>query len=218
MKIISKSPLFLTDHRISLTSVDILGSNRFYSCSIAFSPSPILHSQDLTKHPASANPDNAYESVANPFLSPIPFSYVRDKAFVLVFFSMTDIYMYNLFSSKVTNNVIINDNYHVFIKVRYCKNSFAMCGNQFVLNYNGTNDIKILRDIVEARLNEFFAIYNVSDEDVVYVQLSFSKLNTKLLSEFALDKKSIDNKSVSETVHKQISDITNIPLSVNEAF
>lgn len=53
-----------------------------------------------------------------------------------------------MFVNKIINNIGINEKYHVFVKIRYCVDSFAMCGNQFAFGFTHNDDIHGLQEIV----------------------------------------------------------------------
>lgn len=95
-----------------------------------------------------------------------------------------------------------------------------MCGNQFSFDYTNTSNIENLQTLVEGRIFDFFGNYKLSDDDVVYVQLRFRKVNTQLLSKFSIVN---DNTEVevynfmAKSVYKKLDGLSNIPVSVNES-
>lgn len=94
-----------------------------------------------------------------------------------------------------------------------------MCGYQFSFDYTGIQDVQGLHENVEDRIAEFYKDYNITDEDVVYVQISFRKVNIQLLAEFCLDDDSteIDN-FITKPVYKKLEGLSNVPVSVNEFY
>src|SRR6266567_2760366 len=84
----------------------------------------------------------------------------------------------------------------------------------YSVHYVPVTDDKIydLLSIVIDRLEEAFEEYSLIDESVVYVQLTFRRLDTKLLSVFSLDKSNhISNTDIISTKRK-----LNLPVSVSE--
>jgi len=55
-----------------------------------------------------------------------------------------------------------------------------MCGNQFGFNYKSTNDIDKLFSIVIDKIDESLQGYGLSDDDIVWVQLTFRVVDVKL--------------------------------------
>lgn len=55
-----------------------------------------------------------------------------------------------------------------------------MCGNQFGFNYKSTDDIDKLFSIVIDKIDESFQGYGLSDDDIVWVQLTFRVVDVKL--------------------------------------
>ena len=108
----------------------------------------------------------------------------------------------------------------MFVKIRYLVDYFGMCGNQFSFDYTNTSNIENLQTVVQGRMSDFFGNYKLFDDDVVYVQLSFRKVNIQLLSEFSLlnDNTEIDVYDfISKSVYKKLDGLSNIPVSVNES-
>lgn len=68
------------------------------------------------------------------------------------------------------------NNYTVYVKVRYDVDNFFMAGNQFGFRYdNETNLSDLYFDILQ-RLEQYYSSYNLSDSDIVYIQVSFRSL------------------------------------------
>lgn len=56
------------------------------------------------------------------------------------------------------------------------------------------------------------------NDDIVYIQLSFRKLDVKLLTDFTLDKNSIVNDNMTSKEVYSITSTTNLPVSTNESY
>ena len=56
----------------------------------------------------------------------------------------------------------------------------------------------------------------MTNDDIVYVQLTFRKLDIKLLANFTLDKNSIVNNNITDREIDTITSTTNIPMSTEE--
>lgn len=115
----------------------------------------------------------------------------------------------DMVSSKISfGNICI-----VFIKVRYDYNNFFMAGNQFGFNYSSNDKIDNLLQIVNNRLENALEAYNISDDSILYVQLTLKPMDTKLLSEFMLFYKPRHiTKEESMVTNKNL----NIPLSIKK--
>ena len=92
-----------------------------------------------------------------------------------------------------------------------------MAGSQFGLNYNNVSQIDSLFDIVKIRIASTFDVYNMTNDDIVYIQLTFRKLDIKLLADFTLDKNSIVNDNITDREINTIISTTNIPMSTDES-
>lgn len=62
-----------------------------------------------------------------------------------------------------------------------------MAGNQFGFSYESDNSLDDLYNITRYKLEDYFKEYNLIDEDIVYIQISFRKNNLKLLADFKKD-------------------------------
>lgn len=58
-----------------------------------------------------------------------------------------------------------------------------MAGSEFGFDYSSSEKIDNLLQIVKIRLEEYFDVYDISDESILYVQLSFMRMDNKLLSQ-----------------------------------
>lgn len=63
-----------------------------------------------------------------------------------------------------------------------------MVGNQFGFNFSSKKDIDNLFTSVISRLEDYFSAYNLTNDDIIYIQISLRKTDQKLLSKFYLDK------------------------------
>lgn len=62
-----------------------------------------------------------------------------------------------------------------------------MAGNQFGFYYLSNHNIIELFDNVNIRLQDYLSSYNLVDEDILYIQLSFRTIDKKIYSELKLD-------------------------------
>ena len=159
---------------------------------------------------------NVVKQNNNPFDDVIPTRLIRkSEKPIFLYLSMDDLYNTSSFKHKVENCLIVDGIYTVFVKVRYNIDSFFIAGNQFGFEYKNINSINDLLSCVNIRLEQYFSSYNLTDESIIYIQLSFSKLDKKLVSEFKLEKKDHnDNKLISyKNITKQI---LSVPVSINK--
>jgi hypothetical protein len=89
-----------------------------------------------------------------------------------------------------------------------------MAGNQFGFNYRSDFDIKCLYQQVKFRLDDYFSHYHLTNNDILYVQLSFRMMDIKFFSKFKIDKPIY----VSHTDHNKLNKMISIPVSVNENY
>lgn len=158
----------------------------------------------LNKQPASS------ENSLKVFNNPIPSTYVSSKGLpIQMYFSIYELNSLD-FTSRISKYLPVDFVYTVFIKVRYNVDEFFMA--QFGFNYTSESDIKGLLDVVSSKLQDYMADYNLSDDAIVYIQISFRQKNKKLLSEFLLDKPSHIPDGQVGLVASELS----IPLSINE--
>jgi hypothetical protein len=134
---------------------------------------------------------------------------------VTVYLGVADSYDLTLFSEKMLNvNLDLNNVYTVYVKVRYSKDSFFMVGNQFGFKYASEKDLEVLFNDIRARLEEYFSYYNLVDEDIIYIQVSFRLLDRMIYSDIAIDKEVLENVSVPEK--KETLDLVSIPTTTEE--
>ena len=144
----------------------------------------------------------------------IPSQYVQSKNKPLVvYFALHELYGPK-FNDIITREIPMRLIYTVIVKVRYDVDNFFMAGNQFGFNYDSQYKINDLLTVINNKLDDYFSDYNLSDESVLYVEVTFRQLDNKLLSEFALQTpvyvKGSENKALVTT-----RDL-NIPVSVNK--
>ena len=90
-----------------------------------------------------------------------------------------------------------------------------MVGNQFGFKYNSSNDIQYLFNNTKVRLEEYFIKYDLQDEDILYVQISFRLLDRKIFSGISIDKQRVENLSLIEK--KATLDLITIPVITKES-
>ena len=132
-------------------------------------------------------------------------------------FSLNDIYNYTIFGTKINNFVTNNCNYSVYIKIRYYGDSFITAGCQFGFNFNDvSSNIPYLWDEINNRLEESFNQYSLTNHDVVYVQIYFRIVDTKLVSGLYKHPLSLDDLSIG--VNKKLDNILNIPVYLDNTI
>lgn len=104
--------------------------------------------------------------------------------------------------------------YTVYIKVRHSEDQFFMAGNQFGFNFNTVDDAMYPASQVRTRLNDYFSLYKILEENLVYVQLTFKQQDIKLLSEFKIEKPSHIPISYTDRIKRGL----NIPMSVDKTY
>lgn len=136
-------------------------------------------------------------------------------------FYYSDYYMHEIydklrFTDKIHKYVVVNCLYTVFVKIRFNNDSYAMCSNQFGFDFKSNTDISILLDTINARLNQTFEDYDLIDEDIIWVQLTFKQLDVKLISEFILDKPVLNMISLPDK-DRMLKGVK-IPVSVDKSY
>jgi hypothetical protein len=66
-----------------------------------------------------------------------------------------------------------------------------MAGNQFGFDFSSDNDIENLLYMINARIDQYYEVYDFIEKSVVYIQISFTEMDKKLMSEFCLENLSI---------------------------
>ncbi len=145
------------------------------------------------------------------FSSIIPSVYVYRKGLPISIHFKIEILRTSVFPKVIISNVP-KDNYTVFIRVRYNYDSYFMAGNQFGFGFYSDSDIQGLFSVLMGRLKDAFERYKLTEDDVVYVELSFRPKDKKLLSEFSLDKPSYITPHEIFLTEKKLT----IPVSTND--
>ena len=149
------------------------------------------------------------------FYKPIPSEYIYSKGLPInLYFT---IYQLNTseFTKIIQDEIPIDFVYTVFIKVRHSVDEFFMAAYQFGFNYRHKDIIKSLLDVVTKRLIEYMVLYNLTEESIVYIQISFRQKDKKLLSEFL----PVHRDNVSYIPKPDLNNIDSnlsIPVSINE--
>ena len=87
-----------------------------------------------------------------------------------------------------------------------------MAGNQYGFIYSFHEAIINLYSVVSSRIQHYMAMYNLTNDQIYYINLIFYQQDRKLLSEFALTKPS----HISNCENSLTADILTVPISVNE--
>jgi len=74
--------------------------------------------------------------------------------------------------------------------------------------------LHILFNDIKVRLDDYFGYYNLSDDEIVYIQVSFRILDRMVYSDLLIDKTKLINVAIS-TVRTTL-DIISIPTTTNE--
>lgn len=180
----------------SCTSISSsLSSSRYFS--LAHS----RFSNDLTK-----------DSLSDPFYTIIPSEYITsNNKPITLFFKLSELNL-STFTKYINSRIPNNFVYTVFVKVRYNYDHFFMAGNQFGFSFSSEDDLNGLFTTVLTRVDDYMDVYNLTDQAILYIQVSFWQKDKKLLSEFSLQ----------EPSHIPSSDIIstkenlNIPISINK--
>ena len=135
---------------------------------------------------------------------------------IYVYLSIYDVHNLDGFNKKVRAVISENQYYHVFIKVKFSREVFRMCGRQFAFKLSLQQNILDLSQIISARISDFYNSYQVAEPDIVYIQLSFKEVDSKLLAEFSLDKDNADYQLISKPVNKAVEDLSVIPRTISE--
>ena len=119
------------------------------------------------------------------FYNAIPSTYVSSKGLpIRLHFTILQLNSSD-FNGIISKHIPIDFVYTVFVKVRYNVDQFFMVGNQFGFNYSCESDIIGLLTAVSERLEEYMISYNLTEDAIVYIQITFIQKDKKLLSEFS---------------------------------
>lgn len=97
--------------------------------------------------------------------------------------------------------------YTVFIKIRYDVDKFIMVGKQLGLHYESMKSIKDLYGDIDLGLDEYIGKYNLTGENVLYVQINFRILESKIYNNLKLTDK--ENLKVGDV--RRVQSILSIP-------
>ena len=59
-----------------------------------------------------------------------------------------------------------------------------MCGRQFGFSYNDYSNLNIICDIIQNSVNKSLDEYNLTDYNIMYIQLAFRPMNKQIITEF----------------------------------
>lgn len=164
-----------------------------------------------------ASDSNSQLIEINPINASIPWSYKRESGKpISVFFRASDVDDFNLFMSRIESALSKHNKYMAFIKLRYHNDNFCMCGNQFGFNFIDDYEVRLLFNNVNDRINNTYEVYNMKDEEIVYIQIAFRKVDVKILNDFALDVNSLASKKLSSKEKDTITSTYALPVSTNE--
>lgn len=142
-------------------------------------------------------------------------SFKPNKSIINSYFEIGDFNDLSLFTAKIVNTNLSLDNiYTVYVKVRYNIDNFFMVGNQFGFVFSSEKSYKVLFYDITIRLEEYFAYYNLVNEDIVYVQISFRLLDKMIYSDLLINKDKLAN--ITSTEKKDTLDLIVIPTATNE--
>ena len=157
---------------------------------------------------------NVIDPINQQFFNPIPSTYISSKGLPLqLYFTIFQLNS-SEFTWRVCRYVPLDFVYTVYIKVRYNVDKFLMAGNQLGFIYSCESDIKGLYTAVSKRLQECMVMYNLTDDAIVYIQITLRQKDKKLLSEFSLEKPSHIAKHEIASVETTLF----IPASINEDY
>lgn len=110
------------------------------------------------------------------------------------------------FKADYLKDIVVGNIYTVYVKVRYDEDNFFMLGNQFGFNFKSVDDLESLYNDIIIRMDDFTGRYDLVDDDIVYVQISFRLLDQRLFSDILIDKevlessKPVEKHSIKETI------------------
>jgi len=134
---------------------------------------------------------------------------------ILIVFKLEDLYNNNFVKIRALSILERDTLYTVSVKIRY-SNSFFMSGNQFGFKILNIEDLEDLEVIVKKRVNKSLDVYSLLDEDILYIQLSFKKVDSQIISEFSLKNSEIAASKIKHNKEKEINiNTANTPISIN---
>lgn len=133
-----------------------------------------------------------------------------------LYFEVTDFNDFTIFKEKFFSYNLPTNNYTVYVKVRYDVDNFFMAGNQFGFRYDDESHLYDLYLNIIQRLEQYYSSYNLSDSDIVYIQVSFRSLYWQAKSDLSIDK--IKTLSLSTQDKKRTLDIITIPISTKPNY
>ena len=137
------------------------------------------------------------------------YSYEPSKSVTNCYISLVDLGNQESFNDRIKNSNLSKDQrYIVYIKVRYNIDMFFMVGNQFGFYYKSSDSFIELYDNINIKLDEYFSSYNLTDNDIIYIQISFRLLNKATYNSLKL----IENSNTSLAEHKRLKSVISIPV------
>ena len=82
--------------------------------------------------------------------------------------------------------------------------------------FSSVKDLEIIFNDINTRLEDYFSSYNLEDEDIVYVQVSFRLLYTLTWSDLVIDKENENISYLSSNQIKTTQDTIAIPVITSE--
>lgn len=73
------------------------------------------------------------------------------------------------------------------MKVRYRIDNYFMVGNPFGFIYDTENSLNDLYKIFRYKVEDYFKEYNLLDEEVIYLRITFRKYDIRILADFRKD-------------------------------
>lgn len=140
--------------------------------------------------------------------------YVPSKTSINVFFSIDDFYDINLFYSKINFNLFRFETYTVFLKIRYSVHSFFMVGAQFPFICESLDSFNEVYNNINMRLEEYLSRYSLSDDEIIYIQVTFKLVNKLVYSDLILSKSM--KKELTNVHRKNALELITVPVVNDE--
>lgn len=154
-------------------------------------------------------------SLINPLSKSLSHVYLHRKLDkpILIAFKYELLSDFNSVNDRLSKIIQKNVLYTVAIKIRY-SNAFFMAGKQFGFNYKGLEDVIHLTTISTYNVNKLLDVYSLLDEDISYVQFTFKKVSSKIISDFGFsDSNPVPGNQVPPKL--LVESNFNIPISVD---